>query len=300
MAGTPYIQHGRTPVGARGWDTPRGDETVRRPREAEDAIGGSSRPPKKRKAVIRDDLNLDTFQRNYTSEDNASFVHVLEEENRVRREEINGWAFKAEKAAEDRRVAGEERRRLILDAATSGSWRVDANGRRLIGGLSEPGAHQNEGEAWKTRKLITSGEGQQPSGEAAKIIEDGGVASSSALVTTQTTQAGALVRASDAAAASTLPPPAFEEQPLPESHPLSKALEKAGLPQTALVSNEDGKVVPYREGASGSGDGRGRGVDEKARRDAIERDIMGEEKADEHAGKVGQWPYKVSGSVPRR
>lgn len=272
-------------MGARGWDTPRGDETVRRPREAEDALGGPSRPPKRRKPVVRDDLSLDTFQRNYTSEDNASFVHIVEEENRVRREEVNAWAFKVERVAEDRRLAGEERRRLILDAATSGGWRVDANGRRLIGALSEPGPDRDEGEAWKTRRLITSGD----SGDS----EQDQQGSTALLVTSKESTAGALIRVSDAAAASTLPPPAFQEIPLPETHPLSTALEKAGLPKTALVSNDDGKVVPFREGASGSGDGRGRGADEKARRDEIEREVMGSEKEDAHAGKVEQWKYKV-------
>jgi protein DGCR14 len=94
--GTPYISIPggrppmRTPLGARGWDTPmmRNGEgsTRRRPAEAEDIDDleseAPSRPGKKKKVQevrrVRDDLTLDAFQRNYTSEDNASFVQIVD------------------------------------------------------------------------------------------------------------------------------------------------------------------------------------------------------------------------------
>lgn len=303
MMGTPYLNT-RTPIGARGWDTPRGEATVRRRPASnldpldDDAPGPSKRAAKRKKApVVRDDLGLDAFQRNYTSEDNASFVQIVEEENKQRREE-RGWAFEVERVAESRRLEGEERRKLILDAATSGGWRVDANGRRLIGGLSEGGRDRTEGEAWKDRKLITAPEVVADAGD--EEVDDA-AGPSTALVKSQAgalvkTQSGALIKATNAASVSALPPPKFQEVELPAQHPLSTALEKAGLPTTALVSTEDGAIVPHRESTGGTGDGRGRGTEEARRRDAIEKEVMGDEKVEHlsHAGSgVEQWSYKV-------
>ncbi|WOO81911.1 Splicing factor ESS-2 [Vanrija pseudolonga] len=304
MMGTPYLNT-RTPIGARGWDTPRGEATVRRRPAADnldplddDAPGPSKRAAKRKKApVVRDDLGLDAFQRNYTSEDNASFVQIVEEENKQRREE-RGWAFEVERVAESRRLEGEERRKLILDAAISGGWRVDANGRRLIGGLSEGGRDREEGEAWKERKLITAPEVVADAGDE-EVKEATGP--STALVKSQAgalvkTQSGALIKASDATSVSALAPPKFQEVELPAQHPLSTALEKAGLPTTALVSTEDGAIVPHREATGGTGDGRGRGAEEAKRRDAIEKEVMGDEKVEHlsHAGSgVEQWSYKT-------
>lgn len=293
----------RTPFGARGWETPG---TVRRPADHDDFDApGPSRPrPKKRRQVVRDDLGLDAFQRNYTSEDNASFVHIIEEENRQRKEDQNAWAFEAERVAESRRLEGEERRRLILDAATSGQWRVDADGRRLIGNEERGGRDRAEGEAWKERKMIaakpdaaaTEGGGEDEKEDGASVggkgKGKGKAEDSTALVKTQDSQSQ-LIKATDASAASVLPPPPLQEEELPPAHPLSQALVKAGLPPTALVSTADGAIVPHHESASGSGDGRGRGETEKARRDALERDVMAGEQVDT-SGKVQQWPYKVS------
>lgn len=283
MADTPYSRFGETPLGMRGSETP-GFATMRRSHEAEDVYdfdeAGPSRTKKQR--LVRDDLSLDAFQRNYTSEDNASFVQIVEAENQRRRED-KAWAFEAERVSEDKRIAGDERRKLILDAATSGGWRVDANGRRLIGGLSEGGAEQAEGEAWRERKMITAG----PVGTTTATPSD----PSRALVKSQ--GGGALVKATDAAAASVLPPSKVEEKTLPEDHPLSRALVSAGLPPTALVSTEDGAIVPQREAVAGSGEGRGRGDEERDRRRQIEKGVMGGEGQDD-GGTVQQWPYKVS------
>jgi protein DGCR14 len=59
-------------------------------------------------------LNLDTFQARYTSEDNASFTQILEDENRQRKEKW-GWAWDAEKrvqAQRDRMIEATERMML--------------------------------------------------------------------------------------------------------------------------------------------------------------------------------------------
>ncbi|RSH87023.1 hypothetical protein EHS25_003511 [Saitozyma podzolica] len=304
--GTPYIampggrRPMRTPVGARGWDTPTGS-TSRRPDEddeddfdeLEGATPGPSRPKKRRKPVapprVRDDLSLDAFQRNYTSEDNASFVQIVDEENRQRREERWGWAWEAQKRAEERRIEGEERRKMILDAATSGNWRVDGEGRRLIGGLAEGGTDRAEGEAWKEqRKLIAAVPGDTD--EVSENVDGADGAVGSALV--PHASSSALIKATDAVRAE----PNLREEPLPPEHPLGRALSQAGLPATALVSAEDGALVPLREATSGSGQGRGRGDEEKHRREETERAVMGEER-EEHLGLAesgaDHWGFKT-------
>lgn len=310
--GTPYIsmpggsrpRAGRTPIGARGWDTPadiQGDEYDDLDGEYGE-LAGPSRPRKKRKTLqatgpkVRDDLTLDIFQRNYTSEDNASFVQIVKEDNHRRREERWGWAWEAEKKAEQRKLEGEERRKMILDAATSGQWKVDANGRRLIGGLAEGGRDRAEGEAWKDeRRMITgavSGEGVAgPSGTSEqKLVEN---ASSALVPHSASSMSSALVLAKDAK----IPLDKVVEQALPDEHPLNKALIAAGLPGTALVSVDDGMIVPHRDVAGGEGEGRGRGQEDRETRMAIERAILGDERPDylSLAGSGGDhWGFKVS------
>ncbi|OWZ76745.1 protein DGCR14 [Cryptococcus neoformans Bt85] len=315
MAGTPYIAMPgsggrplRTPVGARGWDTPLGS-TSRRRDIHDDILDRNSHspspphpdhphPPKRQRRLppVRDDLSLDAFQRNFTSEDNASFVHILDEENRRRREEKFGWAFEAEKKAEARRIEGEVRRRMILDRAKSGGWRVDGDGRRLIGGLAEGGRDRAEGEAWRDVKAIehvAEGEAGVDSETSTALIP-----SSSALHPASST---ALIRRSSS------PPPPLSEIPLPPKHPLAEALADAGLPPTALISSTDGKIVPHLETASGAltvsaseaGD-RGRGDEERKEREKREREVLGEEKGEtlSAAGSgVDMWKYKARNNL---
>lgn len=315
--GTPYIsmpggsrRPGRTPIGARGWDTPadiEGDDYDDLDGEYGE-LAGPSRPRKKRKSQqsgvpkVRDDLTLDIFQRNYTSEDNASFVQIVKEDNHRRREERWGWAWEAEKKAEQRKLEGEERRKMILDAATSGQWRVDANGRRLIGGLAEGGRDRAEGEAWKNERKLIAG---APSDSSAREGEVGltglGESSTSRMIENSTSalvphsaskMSGALILANDAK----IPADKVFEQALPDEHPLNKALVAAGLPGTALISVDDGQIVPHRDVAIGEGDGRGRGQEERETRMAIERAILGDERPDHLtlAGSGGDlWTFKV-------
>ena len=303
--GTPYISKpggpsrpARTPLGARGWDTPA---DIERDHEEYDELDGEygelagagpSKPRSKKrkiqKPVVRDDLSLDTFQRNYTSEDNASFVQIVQEDNARRREERWGWAWEAERKAEQRKLEGEERRKMILDAATSGQWRVDANGKRLIGGLAEGGRDRAPGEVWKDERKLIAG---PSSGDQAE--EKSGEGSSTALIQqSSTSTSGALVLASDKR-----PAESVVEKALPDEHPLNKALVAAGLPGTALVSIEDGQIVPHREVVSGEGEGRGRGQLARVKRDEIEKAVLGNER-EEHlplSGSGGdQWGYKVS------
>ncbi|WVW80562.1 hypothetical protein I302_102548 [Kwoniella bestiolae CBS 10118] len=315
MTGTPYIslpggraRPTRTPVGARGWETPMGGETNRRGYEDYDELDGtgfasgsneagpSNRPAKRqRQRMIRDDLSLDAFQRNYTSEDNASFVQIVDEENKRRREERWGWAWEAEKKANQRRIEGEEKRKMILDVATSGNWRVNGEGTRLIGGLAEGGRDRNEGEAWKDVKLITSGKEASSANDTAceaTVSEE-----NSALVPhASASTSSALIKAGDTPSA---PQSNLAEIPLPPKHPLTQALTEAGLPGTALISTEDGQIVPYREGTSGASEGRGRGDEEKAMRLRVETAVMGEEDNTISLAGSGadQWGYKTRNNL---
>lgn len=314
--GTPYIsmpggrRAGRTPIGARGWDTPVEVEDDNDYDDLDGEYGelagadGPSRPRsrKRRKAEVkepkvRDDLTLDVFQRNYTSEDNASFVQIVKEDNQRRREERWGWAWEAERKAEQRKLEGEERRKMILEAATSGQWRVDANGRRLIGGLAEGGRDRAEGEAWKEERRLIGGPalseaeaaGSTAGGPQQGLVEN---ASSALVPHASSSTSSALILAKDAK----LPADKVVEQALPEEHPLNKALIAAGLPGTALVSLDDGQIVPHRDVAGGEGGGRGRGQEEKEKRDAIERAVLNDERPDylSLAGSGGDhWGYKV-------
>lgn len=322
--GTPYMtvpggrKPMRTPIGARGWDTPvmrPGEASTRRRNhglvEADDLDGdfgatpGPSQPARTRRKPeprrVRDDLSLDAFQRNYTSEDNASFVQIVDEENRQRQEDRWSWAWEAEKKAEQRRIEGEEKRKMILDTATSGNWRVNGEGKRLIGGLAEGGRDQAVGEAWKEERRMLTGTSPGvearllPDGQDKQDEEDNSGDSSTALV--QQRKTGDLIPFINSAPFKPSPLPSFlEEQAVRPEHPLHKALTHAGLPTTALVSTVDGLVIPSHEIASGAGEGRGRGEEERARRYLAEKLAMGEEDPGHFplgGSGADQWKYRV-------
>jgi protein DGCR14 len=179
---------------------------------------------------------------------------------------------------------------MILDAATSGKWRVNGEGKRLIGGLAEGGSDRAEGEVWKEeRKLIAAAPG-----EAALEDDEASEGAGGFALVPLASASSSLVKATDTPREES----ALREEPLPPEHPLGRALTQAGLPATALVSTEDGALVPLREATSGGGQGRGRGGEEKHRREEIERAVMGEEHK-EHLGLAGSgadhWGFKVGG-----
>ncbi|OCH95770.1 hypothetical protein OBBRIDRAFT_744950 [Obba rivulosa] len=90
----------QTPYGAGPADTP-----LRTPR-------GETEPLAKRPRYDTD-LSLDSFQARYTSEDNASFTQILDEENR-RRKEKYGWAWEAQRRVEEQRDRMIEAREKLL------------------------------------------------------------------------------------------------------------------------------------------------------------------------------------------
>ena len=282
---------------------PDGESSTGRPAGNGGGGGGKKRriEPVNR---IRDDLSLDAFQRNYTSEDNASFVQIVAQENKQKKEERWGWAWAAQAKAEQRKIEWEEKRKEILDTAISGNWRVDANGRRMIGGLAQGGSEEGEGRAWvgdKPRLMLAAAEANR-SGNSADAGEtvggEGETGNSGTLVKhASSTTSSALVKTSGTGASSSKADETLDEVVLPEHHPLGRALAEAGLPTTALVSKEDGVLVPMRETTSGYGDGRGRGQEEADRRKAMEKAVMGNEERSHLAlggsGAEG-WGFKVS------
>lgn len=93
---TPY----ETPYGGTGFDTP-----MRTPR---------GEPPSK-KLRYNIDMGLDAFQARYTSEDNSSFLEILDDENKKRKEKY-GWAWHAQKMVEEQRDKMiEGRERLLIE-----------------------------------------------------------------------------------------------------------------------------------------------------------------------------------------
>ncbi|CAO1633889.1 unnamed protein product [Sympodiomycopsis kandeliae] len=128
-----------TPVSRMaGWDTPRTSQSTtmtpsrssRRERhDHNEQLDGTNLP----------DLSnhtLASFQRTYTSEDNASFLSLIQSTNDQRRDKY-AWAFDQEKRHNDRR-------KLILQEAAK---RADEGYSRSVMALPEP----------KRRKLIQSG-----------------------------------------------------------------------------------------------------------------------------------------------
>ena len=69
--------------------------------------------PERKRTRYDKDLNLDTFQARYTSEDNSSFTQILDEENRLRKEKW-AWAWGAQKRVEQQQEKMIERREIML------------------------------------------------------------------------------------------------------------------------------------------------------------------------------------------
>lgn len=85
--GRPWQTPSATPYGAGPSETP-----LRTPREE----------PVAKRPRYDTNMSLDNFQARYTSEDNASFTQIMDDENRKRKERW-GWAWEAQKRVEAQR-----------------------------------------------------------------------------------------------------------------------------------------------------------------------------------------------------
>ncbi|KAG2353976.1 nuclear protein DGCR14 [Suillus spraguei] len=98
--GRPWQTPSATPYGAGPSETP-----LRTPRGE----------PVTKRSRYNTDMSLDNFQARYTSEDNASFTQIMDEENRKRKERW-GWAWEAQKRVEDQRDRMiEARERMMIE-----------------------------------------------------------------------------------------------------------------------------------------------------------------------------------------
>lgn len=92
------------------WATGPSDTPSRTP-------AGSERPLKRARYDVN--MSLDSFQAKYTSEDNASFTQILDDENAKRKEKY-GWAWDAQKRVENQRDKMiEARERLLIEPSSA-------------------------------------------------------------------------------------------------------------------------------------------------------------------------------------
>jgi protein DGCR14 len=105
----------------RPWQTP--SETPYGVGPSETPLPLRTEQPSTKRARYDTDVSLDAFQARYTSEDNASFTQILNEENARRREKY-GWAWDAQKRVEAQRVkALEARERALIEMPESAGVR---------------------------------------------------------------------------------------------------------------------------------------------------------------------------------
>ncbi|KAG8734364.1 hypothetical protein FRC11_004370 [Ceratobasidium sp. 423] len=76
---------------------------------------------------ITEGLSLDEFQARYTSEDNASFATIIDDENRQRKEKW-GWAWEAQSKVEERKAIEYTRRETALLEAKKATLAITAAG----------------------------------------------------------------------------------------------------------------------------------------------------------------------------
>ena len=108
--GGPTVNATPTPYGRRGtYDTP----LSRTPYGSDRYEDGEEGEPRSKRRKFDTDISLDTFQAKYTSEDNASFLEILSDENK-KRKEAYGWAYNAQKRVEEQRERMLEGREKLL------------------------------------------------------------------------------------------------------------------------------------------------------------------------------------------
>ena len=145
-----------TPYGGHGtYDTP-----LRTPYSSDQYRGGEGEGgepfPKRRK--LDTDMSLDNFQAKYTSEDNASFLEILSDEN-SKRKEMYGWAYDAQKRVEEQRERLlEGRERLLVElprvsvTGVKEKFRIEAP--RPVGLITQGEAEEVESEKAKGKELV--------------------------------------------------------------------------------------------------------------------------------------------------
>lgn len=123
-----------------------------------------------RERSLTDGVSLDEFQARYTSEDNASFATIIDDENRQRKEKWE-WAWDAQRRAENRKaIEGAQRETLLLEAA-QGPLAITAAGEPAT--IAKPDTRElslvDEG---KGREVVLSQQTDNANQQVSKLNQD--------------------------------------------------------------------------------------------------------------------------------
>ncbi|KAG1757450.1 nuclear protein DGCR14 [Suillus lakei] len=151
--GRPWQTPSATPYGNGPSETPlrtpRGEPVMKRPR-------------------FDTDMSLDNFQARYTSEDNASFTQIMDEENRKRKERW-GWAWEAQKRVEEQRDRMiEARERMMIEPGQAPGVRE----KFVIEAPTVAGLITQSGELSKESKYESQGAKDDDKGKEVAIISE--------------------------------------------------------------------------------------------------------------------------------
>lgn len=140
----------------------------------------TDQPPSK-KPRYNENLSLDQFQARYTSEDNASFTEILDDENR-KRKETHAWAWNAEDRAGARRAKEiEARQRLMIEASKINDSAVAA--RKLITSghevktITQNGEPEDKKGKGKAKAAETGSDGSEDGGMQDAVVAEQGSSS---------------------------------------------------------------------------------------------------------------------------
>ncbi|KAG8864035.1 hypothetical protein FRB96_006908 [Tulasnella sp. 330] len=142
------------------------DTPLRTPR-----FDGLDQPPAAKRPKYDKSLTLDQFQARYTSEDNASFTEILDDENKKRKEKY-AWAWNAQDRAGARRAKEVEgRERMMIEGS---SRMMDGPGQRAITneGLKALTLNGEPGPSALGRKERIRDEDENSEAEVARELEE--------------------------------------------------------------------------------------------------------------------------------
>ena len=209
------------------------------------------REPSAKRPRYDTDMSLDTFQARYTSEDNASFTQILNEEN-VRRREKYGWAWDAQKRVEAQRTkALEVREKALIEMPESAGVRekMKIEAPTLAGLIT---AHGEDGE----RGSAGGGEGGGGDAESSSHMEvvlhqtdTGDKVEEDVMAPKKDTRPAGVDGWAFRARNSLMFPPGADVSPYDPSNSSAKSTHAKGPPKTIKHGNTR---LPEQEGQSSS------------------------------------------------
>ncbi|KAG8928565.1 hypothetical protein FRC01_005744 [Tulasnella sp. 417] len=141
------------------------------------ARDGTDQPPAK-KPRYNENLSLDQFQARYTSEDNASFTEILDDENRKRKDK-HAWAWNAEDRATVRRAREIEARQTMMIEASKINDSAAAARKVITGGeevkaITQNGEPEDKKGKGKAKAAETGSDGSEYGGMKTAVVADQG------------------------------------------------------------------------------------------------------------------------------